>query len=166
MQPETGEVQVGKIEAAREIDASPEAIWRVVLAYEQWPEWSPLFQLVEPESPELGLNSEWTLNGVIGRVPYSGRFRQVGHRPLEAFAFASIRVSPPYDFIRHTVLLDRAATRPILTWRIEYSMSGGPGGWLIDRLLVRRGLDGFLDRALDAVAEEVQPQPPPNGRRA
>jgi len=159
MQPETGEVQVGKIEAAREIDASPEAIWRVVLAYEQWPEWSPLFQLVEPESPELGLNSEWTLNGVIGRVPYSGRFRQVGHRPLEAFAFASIRVSPPYDFIRHTVLLDRAATRPILTWRIEYSMSGGPGGWLIDRLLVNRDALASVRRQVNELCANVESSP-------
>ena len=153
------------IEAAHEINASPEAIWRVVLAYERWPEWSPLFQLVEPESPEIGLNGEWTLNGLIGRVPYSGLFRQVGHRPLEAFAFASIRVSPPYDFIRHTVLLDRANARPVLTWRIEYTMSGGPGGWIVDRLLVRRGLDGFIERALAAVAEQLLTPPSPNGRR-
>ena len=144
-----------KIEESTEIDASPEAIWRVVLAYERWPEWSPLFQQVEPESPAIGLNGEWTLNGLIGRVPYSGLFRQVGHRPLEAFAFASIRVSPPYDFIRHTVLLSDAPT-PRLTWRIEYTMSGGPGGWIIDRLLVRRGLNGFLAQAMAATVNQVE----------
>jgi Polyketide cyclase / dehydrase and lipid transport len=159
---------LGRIEATAEINASPEAIWRTVLAYERWPDWSPLFQLVEPQSPEKGLNGEWTLNGVIGRVPYSGLFHQVGHRPLEAFAFASIRISPPYDFIRHTVLLNRETSLPTLTWRIEYSMSGGPGGWIVDRLLVRRGLDRFLDRAISAIENQVQGDqspPNPNGRR-
>lgn len=156
------------IEASGEINASPESIWRIVLAYERWPEWSPLFQLVEPETPEIGLNGEWRLNGVLGRVPYTGLFHQVGHRPLEAFAFASISVSPPYDFIRHTVLLNRESSTPALTWRIEYKMSGGPGGWIIDRLMVRRGLDGFLDQALTALAAEARPelsQPNSNGNR-
>lgn len=156
---------MGKIEATREINASPEAIWRIVLAYERWPEWSPLFQHVEPETPEIGLNGEWTLNGLIGRIPYTGLFRQIGHRPLEAFAFGSIRVSPPYDFIRHTVLLRQDGSLPSLTWRIEYGMSGGPGGWIVDRLLVRRGLDGFLERAINALDEQVRPRPSPNGRR-
>ena len=125
------------VEVRREINASPEAIWRVVLGYESWPEWSPLFQAVRPEDPARGLNGEWTLNGLIGRIPYTGRFRQATHRPLETFAFASIRVSPPYDFIGQTVKLERTPT-PTLIWRIDYTMSGGPGGWLIDRLLVRR----------------------------
>ena len=85
-------------------------------------------RLVEPESPEIGLNGEWTLNGLIGRIPYTGLFHQVGHRPLEAFAFASIRVSSPFDFIRHTVVLNTEGATLRLTWRIEYTMSGGPGG--------------------------------------
>ncbi len=141
---------LAKIEAKQEIEASPEAIWRLVVGYEQWPEWSPLFQLVRPENPTEGLNGEWTLNGLIGRIPYNGLFRQVAHRPLEAFAFASIRVSPPYDFIRHTVLLKQDPT-PILAWRIEYSMSGGPGGWIIDRLLVRSRSGALLGQHQDAL---------------
>jgi hypothetical protein len=151
-----------RIEAQREIDAGPEAIWRVALGYERWPEWSPLFQMVRPESPELGLNGEWTLNGLIGRIPYSGLFRQIEHRPLEAFVFASIRVSPPYDFIRHTILLRKDAT-PRLIWRIEYSMSGGPGGWLIDRLLVSPGATGLLERNVDAVATTAAVRLPSTG---
>ena len=146
---------MGRIEATGEIDASPEAIWRVVLGYERWPEWSPLFQSVEPEEPEIGLNGEWTLNGLIGRIPYTGLFRQVGHRPLEAFAFASIRVSPPYDFVRHTVVLNTDGATPQLTWRIEYTMSGGPGGWIVDRVLVRRGLDGFLASQIHEICANV-----------
>lgn len=159
---------MGRIEATGEIDASPEAIWRVVLGYESWPEWSPLFQLVEPESPEIGLNGEWKLNGMIGRVPYTGTFRQIGHRPLEAFGFASINVSTPYDFIRHTVMLNTDGPTPILTWRIEYTMAGGPGGWIVDWLLVRRGLDGFLSRALAATADQARAERSAhrsNGRR-
>ena len=144
------------IEATGEIDASPEAIWRVVLGYERWPDWSPLFQMVEPETPEVGLNGEWRLNGLIGRMPYTGLFRQIDHRPLEAFSFASISVSPPFDFIRHSVFLGADGPRPQLTWRIDYKMSGGPGGWIIDRLLVRRGLDGFLERVPVALEEQVR----------
>lgn len=147
---------MARIEAKREINSSPQAIWRAVLGYESWPEWSPLFQDVRPDSPEIGLNGEWTLNGLIGRVPYTGLFHQVGHRPVEAFAFASIRVSPPFDFIRHTVLLDTSTPTPQLTWRIEYTMSGGPGGWIMDRLLVRRGLDGFLERQIAALCDTLE----------
>jgi len=136
---------VPTVEVRREIDASPEAIWRVVLGYESWPEWSPLFQLLRPEDPAQGLNGEWTLNGLIGRIPYTGRFRQTTHQPLETFAFASLRVSAPYDFIGQTVKLERAPT-PTLTWRIDYTMSGGPGGWLIDRLLIRPGATTTVER--------------------
>ncbi|HLT17915.1 MAG TPA: SRPBCC family protein [Thermomicrobiales bacterium] len=138
------------VEAQRTIDASPEAIWRVVLGFESWPEWSPLFQLVRPEDPTLGLNGEWTLNGLIGRIPYTGLFRQTTHEPMRVFAFASIRVSAPYDFIGHTVRLERAPT-PVLTWRIDYAMSGGPGGWLLDRLLVRPGAAAIAERQQDAL---------------
>lgn len=141
---------VPTVEVRREIDASPEAIWRVVLGYESWPEWSPLFQLVRPEDPAQGLNGEWTLNGLIGRIPYTGLFRQTLHKPVEVFAFASIRVSPPYDFIGHTVRLERAPT-PVLTWRIDYSMSGGPGGWLLDRLLIRPHAAALAERQQDAL---------------
>lgn len=147
------------IEATGEIDASPEAIWRVVLGYEHWPEWSPLFQDVVPEAPEIGLNGEWKLNGLIGRVPYTGLFRQIAHRPLEAFVFASIRVSPPYDFIRQTVILNTDATIPRLTWRIEYSMSGGPGGWIIDRLLVRRGAIDVVNQQINTLCDTLLKNP-------
>ncbi len=146
------------LEATAEIDASPEAIWRIVLAYERWPEWSPLFQLVEPETPEIGLNGEWKLNGFLGRIPYTGTFHQVGHRPLEAFAFASISLSPPYDFIRHTVLLKRNGPVPLVTWRIEYRMSGGPGGWIVDRLLVRRNATTIASKQLSALCDSLDPK--------
>ena len=143
-------------EATGEIDASPEAIWRTVLGYEQWPEWSPLFQMVEPETPEIGLNGEWKLNGVIGRIPYTGLFRQIDHQPLKQFVFASVRVSPPFDFIRHSVFLRADGSRPQLTWRIDYKMSGGPGGWIIDRLLVRRSMHSIPNAQINALCATLK----------
>lgn len=141
-------------QVTRQFEASPESIWRVVLAYESWPEWSPLFQLVRPEEPERGLQSEWTLNGLLGRVPYSGLFRQIEHRPLETFSFTSIRVSPPYDSVCHTFTLGHAPA-PNLTWRVEYTTSGGPGGWIVDRLLIRRQTLELLERGIEALATEL-----------
>lgn len=146
------------IEASREIDASPETIWRVVASHRAWPHWSPLFQHVSSEAPELGIEGEWTLHGAIGRVPYNGLFRTEVHRPVEVLIIRSIRVSPPYEFIRHSIGLKREPL-PRITWRVEYGTSGGPGGWIIDRLLIRRGAPELIERGLDALTAEAGASP-------
>lgn len=152
------------IESSREIDASPETIWRILASHREWPHWSPLFQHVGSESPELGMAGEWTLHGIIGRVPYNGLFRTEVHRPVELLIIRSIRVSPPYEFVRHSVALKRDPV-PKLAWRIEYGTSGGPGGWIIDRLLIRRQARALLERGLDALVAETGDSPAnPTGR--
>lgn len=136
------------IEAQRELDASPESIWRQLLAIESWPGWSPLFQHACFATPELGLHGEWTLHGLLGRVPYNGTFTLIEHRPLERLAFESQTISPPYHWVVHDVRLSRAGARPLLHWRIDYAMAGGPGGLLIDRLLIRRQARELLERQI------------------
>lgn len=145
------------IEAEREFDTSPETIWRVLIAMSEWPEWSPLFQLARNEQPEQGLQGEWTLHGLVGRMPYSGTFEVFEHRPTERFGFASLTVSPPFHTIRHEITLERRS-RPHLTWRLDYTPSGGPGGWLIDRLLIRRSAADLLERALTEIQGIVEKQ--------
>jgi hypothetical protein len=138
------------IEASRSYDTSPESIWRQLLAIERWPNWSPLFQHASLEEPELGLNGAWTLHGLLGRIPYNGSFKLIEHLPLKRLAFESTTISPPYDGVIHDVRLARD-THPTLTWRIDYAMSGGPGGLLIERLLIRRQTRELLERQLQAL---------------
>jgi hypothetical protein len=138
------------IEASRSYDASPESIWRRLLAIEQWPEWSPLFQHAAFATPELGLSGPWRLHGLLGRIPYNGSFTLIEHLALKRLAFESTTISPPYDWVVHDVRLTRDG-RPTLTWRIDYAMSGGPGGLLVDRLLIRRQTRELLDRQLQGL---------------
>lgn len=142
------------IEASRDIDASPETIWRVLIAMDGWPEWLPLFQLVRNDEPERGFEGEWTLHGLLGRMPYSGRFEIFEHRPAERFGFGSLTVSPPFSNIRHEISLERVS-RPRLTWRVDYTTAGGPGGWLVDRLLIRRSAGELLERGLTELQRAV-----------
>ncbi|MFW6075252.1 MAG: SRPBCC family protein [Chloroflexota bacterium] len=124
-------------EAERDIEQSPESIWRTLLSMEEWPEWSPMFQHVEFHEPARRMDGEWTLHGLLGRVPYNGTFRLIEHRPVERLSFTSISVSPPYEFVRHQVTIENGSGSR-LKWRVDYGTSGGPGGWIIDRLLIRR----------------------------
>ena len=42
--------------------------------------------------------------------------------------------------------------------RMMSGMAGGPGGWIVDRLLVRRGMSGFLDLQFAALHATVGDQ--------
>lgn len=138
------------VEAVHEIESSPESVWRLLLAMEEWPEWSPLFQHVEFHEPTRRMEGEWTLHGLLGRMPYNGTFRLIEHKPVERLVFSSITVSPPYDAVSHLVTLERESTVR-LRWRVVYRTAGGPGGWFVDRLLIRRGLVELLQRKLSAM---------------
>jgi hypothetical protein len=142
---------VPEIASSIEIDASPEAIWRVLMGIEAWPEWSPLFQNVRLHDPSAGAAGGFQLQGLLGRIPYSGEFMVPGYRPLERFIFESVTISPPYDVLWHDVTLSGQT----LTWTVVYEMAGGPGGWVFDQLMVRRSAQGLLERGMRALAEQV-----------
>lgn len=141
-----------ELSASIQIDASREAIWRVLMGLEAWPEWSPLFQTVRLHDPNTGTAGGFQLHGLLGRVPYSGEFMVPDYRPLERFIFESVSVSPPYDVLWHDVTLNGQS----LTWTIVYEMAGGPGGWAVDKLLIRRQAQGLLERGLQALAGQAQ----------
>lgn len=144
-----------EISSSIEIDASLEAIWRVLMGVEAWPEWSPLFQMVQLHNPTVGVAGGFQLHGLLGRVPYSGEFMVPDYRPLERFIFESVTISPPYDVLWHDVKL----TGTTLTWEIVYEMAGGPGGWIVDRLMIRRQAQGLLERGSRVLAAQVQDRP-------
>ena len=135
---------MAEISASTEIGASPESIWRVLMALEAWPEWSPLFQLVEMHDPSSGIAAGFKANGLVGRVPYTARFIVPIHEPLERVVFETESVSPPYNVLWHDVRLAGST----LTWTIVYTTSGGPGGFIVDRLMIRRLAKDLLDRQL------------------
>ncbi|CAN5657624.1 hypothetical protein BH24CHL1_BH24CHL1_10160 [soil metagenome] len=140
-----------EISAGIQVDASPEAIWRVLMGLDAWPEWSPLIQAVRMNDPASGTAGGFHLQGLLGRVPYSGEFMVPDYRPLERFIFESVTISPPYDVLWHDIRLHGKE----LTWTIVYEMAGGPGGWVVDQLMVRRSAQGLLDRGVRALADQV-----------
>lgn len=140
-----------EISSSIEIDASPEAIWRVLMGLEAWPEWSPLFQMVRLHEPTVGIAGGFQLHGLLGRVPYSGEFMVPDYRPLERFIFESVTISPPYGVLWHDIKL----TGTTLTWTVIYEMTSSPGGWIVDWLLIRRQAQGLLQRGIGALADHV-----------
>ncbi len=121
------------------------------MGMEVWPEWSPLFQNVRLHDPSVGTAGGFQLQGLLGRIPYSGEFMVPDYRPLERFVFESVTISPPYDVLWHDVRLNGTS----LTWAIVYEMAGGPGGWIVDRLMIRRSAQELLERGVNALAEQV-----------
>jgi uncharacterized protein YndB with AHSA1/START domain len=143
---------VAEISASIEIGESPESIWRVLMALEAWPEWSPLFQLVEMHDPSSGIAAGFKANGLVGRVPYTASFTVPIREPLQRVVFETESVSPPYSVLWHDVRLDEST----LTWTINYTISGGPGGILVDRLLVRRQAHDLIERQLEALVDRAR----------
>ena len=121
------------------------------MALEAWPEWSPLFQMVRLHDPSAGIAGGFQLHGLLGRVPYNGGFMVPDYRPLERFVFESVTISPPYDVLWHDIRLSGRT----VTWTTTYRTAGGPGGWALDRLLIRRQTQGLIERGLRALIEEV-----------
>jgi uncharacterized protein YndB with AHSA1/START domain len=142
---------VAEISASTEIGESPESIWRVLMALEAWPEWSPLFQLVEMHDPSSGITAGFKANGLVGRIPYTARFTVPILEPLQRVVFEAERVSPPYSVLWHDVRLAGST----LTWTIVYTISGGPGGILVDRLMIRRRASDLIEQQLAVLAERV-----------
>jgi uncharacterized protein YndB with AHSA1/START domain len=142
---------VPEIHASIEINESPESIWRVLMALEAWPEWSPLFQMVRLHEPSVGIAGGFSAQGLIGRIPYNAEFMVPDYEPLQRFIFETVNVSTPYSVLWHDIQLSGR----VLTWTVVYSLSGGPGGILVDRLLIRRQAQDLVDRTLEALLHEV-----------
>lgn len=140
-----------KITAALEIDASPESVWRVLMALERWPNWSPLFQMVQLHEAALGIAGGFRANGLVGRVPYRAEFMVPIHEPLQRVVFETVNVSTPFNVLWHDIRLSGRR----LSWSITYTTAGGPGGFLVDRLLIRRPAQGLIERGLAALDEQV-----------
>lgn len=121
------------------------------MGLDAWPEWSLLFQAVRLHDPATGIAGGFQLQGLLGRIPYSGEFMVPDYRPLERFIFESVTISPPYDALWHDITLNGQ----ILTWTVVYEMAGGPGGWLVDRLMIRRTAQQLLERGLEAMDRQA-----------
>ena len=138
------------------IDESPERIWRTVMALEAWPEWSPLFQMVQLHDPGTGIAGGFTAHGLLGRIPYRAEFMVPDYEPLRRFLFQAVTISPPCNTLWHDIQLDAGT----LTWSTSYTLSAGPGGWAIDRLMVRRQARDLLERGLEAFARQIRGEAP------
>ena len=121
------------------------------MALEAWPEWSPLFQMVKLHDASVGIAGGFTAHGLIGRIPYRAEFMVPDYKPLHCFVFESVTTSPPYNRVHHDVRLGGN----ILTWTTAWSTAGGPGGILVDRLLVRRQAGPLVEAQLAALAGKI-----------
>lgn len=121
------------------------------MALEDWPEWSPMFQMVRLQEPAIGTAGGFMIHGIVGRVPYRSEFIVFDSEPLRHFIFQAVSPSTPFNTLWHDVRL----AGPTLTWTIVYSLSAGPGGILVDRLLVRRQATSMLTDQLDALRQRI-----------
>ena len=142
---------MAEISASTEIGGSPESIWRVLMALEAWPEWSPLFQMVRLHEASVGIAGGFDANGLVGRIPYRAEFMVPIHEPLQRVVFETVTVTTPYSVLWHDVRLAGST----LSWTIDYTISGGPGGMLVDRLLVRRQAHNLIERQLEALVNRT-----------
>lgn len=139
------------VSASIEIGASPERIWDTLIDLERWQEWCPLFEMVRLHDATVGFAGGFITQGLLGRVPCNAEFMVSEYQPLQRFLFEAAVVSPPYNSLWHDVRLSDHQ----LTWTTSYSLSFGPGGWLVDRFLIRRQAQHLLDQTLDAFAATV-----------
>ena len=142
---------MAEVSASIEINESPESIWRVLMALEAWPEWSPLFQMVRLHDTSVGIAGGFSAHGLLGRIPYSAEFMVPDYEPLQRFIFETVTISTPYNVLWHDVRLSGST----LAWTTVYSISGGPGGLLVDRLLIRRSAQPLVEQQLAALAARV-----------
>lgn len=142
---------MAEISASTDINESPESIWRVLMALEAWPDWSPLFQMVRLHDASVGIAGGFTAHGLLGRVPYSAEFMVPNYEPLQRFIFETVTISAPYNVLWHDVRLSGST----LSWTTTYTTSGGPGGLLVDHLLIRRHAQSLTERQLAALAERI-----------
>lgn len=147
----TRPTNVAEISASIEFNDSPESVWRVLLALDAWPVWSPIFQEALFHDPAVGVAGGFTAQGLIGRVPYRAEFMVPEYQPLRRFIFESVTVTSPLGVIWHDVQLENRR----LTWSITYTVTGGPGGFLVDRLMVRRSTLQQLENHLAAINREI-----------
>ncbi len=141
-----------EVNASIDITDSPESVWRRLMAVEAWPEWSPLFQMVRFHDASVGIAGGFDANGIIGRIPYRAEFMVPIHEPLKRVVFETVTVSTPYSVLWHDVRLNGST----LSWTIDYTISGGPGAILVDRLLIRRQTYALIERQLEALIDRTR----------
>jgi hypothetical protein len=139
------------VEHAVRCTAEPDALLRMLAAVERWPGWCPLFRKVAPAAPDGEPADAWSIVALLGSRPFRGYARLAVSDDGDQVTLATITSASPVDFARYTFTLDPAD--PTLTLRIDYGFARGPGGWLVERFLVRRRLPGQIDAALAALVQ-------------
>lgn len=133
-------------------NAHPDALRPALAAVEGWPRWCPLVRAVEPARQNGGPDDAWSIVALLGGLPYSAIARLTLSAGGDQVALATLAGASPVDHARYTFTIVTASGTTLIL-RVDYRLTRGPGGWLVDRLLVRRRLAAQIDAALAALAQ-------------
>jgi hypothetical protein len=136
------------VERAAQIVADPDVLRQVLLAVERWPIWASFARKVTPAALDGGPEGDWSIVALLGKMPFSG-FARLSVTD-GSVSLATLTSAAPVEFARYAFTLP-APDDPRVTLRVDYEFSRTPGGWVIDRTIVRRNIAAQLDAALDGL---------------
>lgn len=139
------------LERSMRVAADPDALRRTLAAVERWPAWCPLLRTAEPAELPDGSAGAWSIVALLGAMPFSAVARLSHSDDGEQITLATLTSASPVDYARYTFTI-RTEDEPAIALRIDYGFARGPGGWLVERLLVRRRLPAQIDATLTALA--------------
>jgi ribosome-associated toxin RatA of RatAB toxin-antitoxin module len=133
------------------VGTAPDEVWQVLSAVQHWPHWSPFARRVEQVAGDDEVLPGWQVFGSLGRMPVAGVFRTHAAESGARLLVAAATIDAPFRRLVHEIAVSPHDGGALVRWRVEYDMRG-PGGWIVDRWLVRRQVGEQVREALERMA--------------
>lgn len=148
------------IEASQYIRAMSEHVWRTLCDPKLAPEWMPDLDRRELlTSGAIGAGAHWRDHGRLRRKAYQAEYEICEWQPPVSYSYqqsASRRTA--YTWVE-TVRVEPHEDGALVTLRLDYTMPGGLGGQLYERMIFRKDFRLTLENRLDALRDMVEGQP-------
>ncbi|HEX8098896.1 MAG TPA: SRPBCC family protein [Actinomycetota bacterium] len=142
------------VEVSADIDAPPEAVWKVVADPRNLPRWNRHIISVEDVPTDgLQLGSHYTAHLAVMGVRGKSRATVVDLRPPE---YAKIQLTGIVEATVETWLEPRNRSKSRLRHRIVYRFRGGPLGEVAARAVNAMGAMRLLRKGIQAQKEQAE----------
>lgn len=134
------------------IAADPQALAQTLAAVEHWPRWTGFVRTVEPPAVDVAVDNAWNIVALLGSMPFSAVARLQVAEDGRQVTLETLTSAAPVNLARYFFLVE-LGVQPSVTLRVQYTFARGPGGWLVERAMVRRKLPRQLEAALAGLAD-------------